>query len=913
MANAATLEGTGDDSGVWARVQTLLPWQRKAMSSKASETDPDDDDDKDSGGRRWKIPIATLICIAILIAGVGIRIFDPPFVESLRVKTFDLYQRMSPRPIGEYPVGIIDIDEKSLANVGQWPWPRTTIAKLLEQAHKMGAAVVGFDVVFAEQDRMSPALVASSLTQLDDSTRQHLLTLPSNESFMAAVLKRSRVVLGQVGVSGDMPAGKKSANTPTAVVSVIDKRSPESRADGMKTFDWQKHWLLKYKNLLGNVPEIEKAASGNGLFSVGEEHDGVVRRVPLVYNVGKKVYPALSLEMLRVAFGARTIATKLNDAGMVSVVLQGRNKFEVPTDKHGQIWVHFSKPDISESETNEGRLYVSASDIINGTVDPKKIKGKLLIVGTSAAGLKDIRNTPIYGRLPGVEVHANILENIFAAQKAYEKTLEDAENSVLDALPDEQGAKAKSAKAEFVTASNAFAPVSQTARALQRQKKPLPPQLIQQIQKLQPAFVAAQKNYKTDYLPHTPAIKTGKNAQIAETPFRSFFLRYPNIMNSVEMLLIIVAGIAMMILIPRVGPIFTLVGLVMAGAGLVGITWYLYIERQILLDVTYPGAVTMAIYAILTFSNYAREAAEKRQVRGAFAHYLSPALVEQLAENPDQLKLGGETKEMTLLFCDVRGFTTISEQFKSNPQGLTVLINRLLTPLTGEILDREGTIDKYMGDCIMAFWNAPLDDPEHAYNACASSLAMFDALRILNAERKLEAEEAGTEFLSLNVGVGINTGDCVVGNMGSEQRFDYSVLGDAVNLAARLEGQSKNYGVDVVIGEVTYNQVGDRFATIELDQIAVKGKTEAVTIFAILGPPERREETEFQTFATTHQKMLDTYRGQDFDGAEVLCKELRTMPGAPQVLYDLYEERIEEYKESPPGPDWDGVFTATSK
>ncbi|MBT5498024.1 MAG: CHASE2 domain-containing protein, partial [Alphaproteobacteria bacterium] len=180
MANAATLEGTGDVSGVWARVQTLLPWQRKAPSPKASETDSDDDDEKDSGGRRWKIPVATLICIAILIAGVGIRIFDPPFVESLRVKTFDLYQRMSPRPIGEYPVGIIDIDEKSLANVGQWPWPRTTIAKLLEQAHKMGAAVVGFDVVFAEQDRMSPALVASSLTQLDESTRQHLLTLPSN-------------------------------------------------------------------------------------------------------------------------------------------------------------------------------------------------------------------------------------------------------------------------------------------------------------------------------------------------------------------------------------------------------------------------------------------------------------------------------------------------------------------------------------------------------------------------------------------------------------------------------------------------------------------------------------------------------------------------------------------------------------
>jgi class 3 adenylate cyclase/CHASE2 domain-containing sensor protein len=913
MANVATLEGTGDNSGVWARVRSFLPWQQKVPPSKTSKPDSTDKGGNKSNGRRWKIPTASLICIAILIAGVGIRIFDPPFVESLRVKTFDLYQRLSPRPIGEYPVGIIDIDEKSLADLGQWPWPRTTIAKLLEQAHKMGAAVVGFDVVFAEQDRMSPALLASSLTQLDEATRQHLRTLPSNESFMAAILKRSRVVLGQVGINGDMPSGKKSANTPTAVLSVIDKRSPESRAGGMNTFDWQKHWLLKYKNLLGNVTEIEKAASGNGLFSVWEEHDGVVRRVPLVYNVGKKVYPALSLEMLRVAFGARTIATKLNEAGMSSVVLQGRNKFEVPTDKHGQIWVHFSKPDTSESETNEGRLYISASDIINGTVDPKKIKGKLLIVGTSAVGLKDIRNTPIYSRLPGVEVHANILETIFAAQKAYQAKLAEVKKAVIGNLPPDVKEKAGDAEDAYKKATAVYSPLARQVQSLQKQKKPLPGPLITKFRSAQAQLQKSQKEYQTLAEPISKQMQAAEKAQIAETPFRSFFLRYPNTMNSVEMLLIIFAGIAMMILIPRVGPIFTLVGLVMAGAGLVGITWYLYTEQKILLDVTYPGAVTIAIYAILTFSNYAREAAEKRQVRGAFAHYLSPALVEQLAENPDQLKLGGETKEMTLLFCDVRGFTTISEQFKSNPQGLTLLINRLLTPLTGEILDRQGTIDKYMGDCIMAFWNAPLDDTEHAYNACASSLAMFTALAILNAERKIEAEEAGIEFLSLNVGIGINTGDCVVGNMGAEQRFDYSVLGDAVNLAARLEGQSKNYGVDVVIGEITFNKVGDRFATIELDQIAVKGKTEAVTIFAILGSLERRDETEFQTFATTHQKMLDGYRGQDFDGADALCKELRAMPDAPQVLYDLYEERIKEYKENSPGPDWDGVFIATSK
>ena len=870
-------------------------------------------DDENKSGWSFKLPITSLVCIAILIGGLLGRIIDPPAVETLRVKTFDLYQRLSPRPIGDYPVGIIDIDEKSLAQIGQWPWPRTTIAKLIEQAHKMGAAVVGFDVIFAERDRMSPALVAKSLSGLDEITKRSLESLPSNEAYMAKILKQTRVVLGQVGVPGELPDGKSSSKVRTPVMSIVDQRSPEAREGGPSSADWQKKWLLRYQSLMGNVEELEKAASGHGLFSVGEEHDGVVRRVPLVYSIGKKVYPALSLEMLRIAFGARTIATKLNEAGMVSVVLQGRNKFEVPTDNNGQIWVHFSKPDIIESQNNEGRLYISASDIINGTVDPKKVKGKLLIVGTSAAGLKDIRNTPIYGRLPGVEVHANILENIFAAQKLYNESLAAAKKAVIDNLPSDVKSKAGDAEDAYKKAVAAYTPLAQQIQTLQKQKKPIPPKLVQQFRKAQAVLQKTQNEYQTLAGPISEQMTAAEKAQTAEAPFRSFFLRYPNMMNAVELGLILVAGIAMMVLIPRLGPILTLVGLVVAGTGLTGITWYLYTEQKILLDVTYPAAVTVLIYAVLTFSNYAREAAEKRQVRGAFGQYLSPALVEQLAENPEKLRLGGETKEMTLLFCDVRGFTTISEQYKSNPQGLTILINRLLTPLTGEILDREGTIDKYMGDCIMAFWNAPLDDPEHSYHACVSSLAMFESLKELNALREVEAKEEGIEFLPLNIGIGINTGDCVVGNMGSEQRFDYSVLGDAVNLAARLEGQSKNYGVGVVIGEITNNQVGDKFATIELDQIAVKGKTEAVTIFGLLGGPEMQDEADYQNLRETHKQMLISYRSQDFGQAEELCKTCRTIPGSPEVLYDLYDERIEEYKENPPGPDWDGVFVATSK
>ena len=323
--------------------------------------------------------------------------------------------------------------------------------------------------------------------------------------------------------------------------------------------------------------------------------------------------------------------------------------------------------------------------------------------------------------------------------------------------------------------------------------------------------------------------------------------------------------------------------------------------------------MTIALYALLTFANYSKEAAEKKQVRGAFGQYLSPALVEQLAEDPDRLQLGGETKRMTLLFCDVRGFTSISELFKSDPQGLTVLINRLLTPLTDTILAHNGTIDKYMGDCIMAFWNAPLDTVDQEGDACAAALKMFKDLAILNAEREAEAEEQGLKFLPLNVGVGLNTGDVVVGNMGSAQRFDYSVLGDAVNTAARLEGQSKEYGCNIVIGEETASKVDTRFALLELDQIAVKGKTEAVTIFGLMGDEEYMVDECFKVYRDTTQKMRDAYRAQDWDTAEKLALECLDLAEAPTGLYQMYLNRIADYRVTPPGKDWDGVYVALTK
>ena len=261
----------------------------------------------------------------------------------------------------------------------------------------------------------------------------------------------------------------------------------------------------------------------------------------------------------------------------------------------------------------------------------------------------------------------------------------------------------------------------------------------------------------------------------------------------------------------------------------------------------------------------------------------------------------------------MQGFTSISESYKTDPQGLTVLINRLLTPLSDAILSRNGTIDKYMGDCIMAFWNAPMSVPDHEFQACDAALAMQSELEALNAARRTEAEEAGVPYQPLAVGIGLNTGDCVVGNMGSAQRFDYSVLGDAVNLSARLEGQSRDYGMSIIVGEETAAKTSDDFALLELDRIAVKGKSEAVTIYGLLGDKSYREADTFQALLRANTAMLDAYRAQDWDTADRMADECRALNDTTSGFYALYEERIATYRRNPPGANWDGVYVATTK
>jgi adenylate cyclase len=312
---------------------------------------------------------------------------------------------------------------------------------------------------------------------------------------------------------------------------------------------------------------------------------------------------------------------------------------------------------------------------------------------------------------------------------------------------------------------------------------------------------------------------------------------------------------------------------------------------------------------------YFREQLDRRRIRSAFAQYLSPTLVERLAKSPKQLVLGGEDRIMTVLFSDVRGFTTISESYKDNPHGLTTLMNRFLTPLTNAIIARNGTIDKYMGDAVMAFWNAPLDDATQELDACNAALDMLGQVDALNAERKQEALAASLPFVPIKVGIGINTGRCIVGNMGSDLRFQYTVMGDTVNLASRIEGQTKAYGISVLVGSRTAAAVADEFALLEIDSIRVKGKTEPEVIYTLAGRRDIREAPEFRSLQEAWAAVLVCYRKQDWAGALKnieIARPLGERFGLAGLLA-TYAQRIGGLEQAPPGADWDGVYTAETK
>jgi adenylate cyclase len=378
-----------------------------------------------------------------------------------------------------------------------------------------------------------------------------------------------------------------------------------------------------------------------------------------------------------------------------------------------------------------------------------------------------------------------------------------------------------------------------------------------------------------------------------------------------ELAYILVFGLLVLLIVPRVNAAWGIVVGFVAVAAAFGTAWILFTQARWVIDGLYPGVAVALVFVTTALTAYLRSEQQREQVRGAFGRYLAPALVERLADNPEQLVLGGEIRDMTILFSDIRGFTSISEQYDAG--GLTRFMNAYLTPMTSTILDRGGTVDKYMGDAIMAFWNAPIDDADHAENACRAALEMTERLRGLNETWRKEAEADGRLHLPVEIGIGLNSGPCCVGNMGSEQRFDYSVLGDDVNLASRLEGQCKYYGTAIIIGESTHAKI-DAFATLELDLIRVKGKTEPRRIHALLGDDSLLARPAFKVLAESHAKMLDDYRNRRWTAAADSLAECRKYAtDSLHALYELYAARIRAFQRTPPPADWDGVYVAEEK
>ena len=600
----------------------------------------------------WTIAFVTLFVLTF----IGLQ--DPQVKEILRLKGFDLLLQSEKKEVSQ-DIGVITIDEKAIEKYGQWPWKRDVLADVINQLREAEVGIIVLPILFAEEDRLG------------------------GDVALAETIKGNSVVIAQIGTN------QTNKNSVPRGIAKIGEPLP---------------FLFEWEGMLGPIPILGQNADGVGVVNTAPEIDGVTRRIPLIMKIGNETYPAMAIEVIRVATQAPSYQIKAGPSGIIAMRVPGFNTIE--TDANARIWLRWNK----EYET------ISVTDTNNF----KQFKGRTVIIASTAEGLNSIIATPT-GEKYSYELTASTLQ------------------TVLD----------------------------------------------------------GKQINRYDY---------------------SLFL---------ELIISVIVGLLIVIL-TRFTP-YWFVGIkmiVMYGASIY-ISYYLFHKYSILTDASWI-LITLTIVGFHSvFNRFVLEFQLKQQIKKQFEHYLEPKMVKKLQENPDLLKLGGETKELTFMFSDIRGFTPLSEKYQNNPADLTKVINRFLTPMTNIIMKNGGTIDKYMGDCIMAFWNAPIDTPNHKELAIKSALEMMDKLKELN-----ETDGFG-DGNKINIGIGINTGKCIVGNMGSDQRFDYSVIGDPVNLASRLEGVSKNYDATLVIGEDTYRGISKLYKFKKLDDVQVKGKSNKVTIYTI--------------------------------------------------------------------------------
>lgn len=724
--------------------------------------------------RRNATLAAGLTALLVMLAVLQLARAD---VARLSGLAFDAFQRISPRASTADPgVVVVDIDEASMQRLGQWPWPRDLLGMMVDRLGQAGAAAIVFDMVFPEPDRTSLTVLAARLAQ-----RGTTIALPedpaasNNDLALAQAIGRNPVVLG-VALS-DQAGG--ALPRPKAALSFAGSDPRD--------------YLPGYAGGVGNIAVLNEAAGGLGSFSFPPSHDNIVRAMPLVARADDALYPGLSVEALRIAQGARGIILRSSDGksrqgGRPGLEAIKVGVLELPSDPEGLLFLHYSGM--------QNMRRIPAATLLDA--DPAEfaasINGRIVLIGTSALGLRDLVATPLAGGVPGVVVHAEMID-----------------------------------------------------------------QILNQDFLIRPDWA--------------------RGAELATAVGLSLLL-----------MLALASGraLAAVIALPLLG-----------GAAVLG-TWQAFSARGVLLDPVPAILCLLAVFIVslpvlLWLGNR-----DRRYIRAAFGRYLSPMLVDRLSRDPSALELGGETREISVLFTDIRGFTDLSESMA--PQDLTVLLNGVLTPLTGILLKHEATIDKYIGDAIMALWNAPVAITDHPARACRAMLALRAAMERLNRDGRHR----------LNVGMGLHCGTACVGNLGSSQRFSYSAVGDTVNLASRVEGMTKHYGVDILITE-SVRQAAPGFATLEADRLRVVGRRAPVVLHVLLGDERLAREPDFQRLQRDHQAFLQDWRDGDFAAAAArLTGLMARAPDLLRPLYRVYDERLRQLLRAPP-QDWDGIFTATEK
>lgn len=725
-------------------------------------------------------PLGSLMILAVFLLH-SIGYWNIGLFNRLEQIAYDIRINMTLPNEGDPQILIIDIDEDSLREIGQFPWPREYVAELLYILFgEYGISTLGFDIVFPEPDRRGAMEVLQRLLEEQPEltkTISPLLKSMDGDGQLAELLSQTPAVMGFYL--------DREPEEETPSVGVLPDPLPINSPMPPKILP-----IPKAERFSGNQPIHQANALTAGFFDNPlVDQDGVFRRVPMIQEYKGNYYQSLSLGVVRSVLGMPPVEFVMSgDESNPVLEALDVGGFRIPVDNQTGALV----PYYGGRGTFE---YISVIDIFNQSVPKEKLQGAIVLLGASAPGLLDLRTTPVQSVYPGVEVHANLIAGIL------------------------------------------------------------------------------HQSFK-----HQPIYTIGG-----------------------EILVLTFLGLLLTFTLPRLNPLPILIGSSLIFSGI----WYgnllLWTDYKWVFPLATPVLLSALIIAYQLAYGYLVESRGKRQLTRLFGQYVPPELVDEMNDDPGSISLEGESREMTVLFSDVRGFTTISEGL--NPEELTRLMNAFLTPMTGVIHEYRGTIDKYMGDAIMAFWGAPLRDPMHAKHGVEAGLRMIEIMKELGPEFKKRG------WPELKIGVGLNTGPMNVGNMGSEFRMAYTVLGDAVNLGSRLEGLTKQYGVDLMVSETTA-QAADDYLYRELDLVKVKGKHEPVAIFEPIALKEKVDD-ETQQRLNRYKKALTHFRAQEWGYAERLLKALQAEE--ERMIYAVYLERIELYRETPPGADWDGVFTHTSK